>query len=62
MTNHPWVVVFLVRPSDEFRHAHLAMMLFNMILAELCFFVVFYGYDHSPGQEALAVVLDEGIK
>ena len=33
LTNHPWVVVFLVRPSDEFRHAHLAMMLFNMILA-----------------------------
>ena len=52
------------KPSDELKHAHLVMLLFNMILAELCFFIIFFGYDaaSSPGQAAIAVVLDEGIK
>ena len=38
------------------------MMLFNMVLAELCFFLIFYGYDHTAGQSAIAVVIDEGGK
>ena len=38
VTNHPWVVVFLVKPSDQFKHAQLAMMLYNLVLAESCFF------------------------
>ena len=61
-TNHPWIVVFLVKPSDELKHAHLVMMLFNMVLAELCFFLIFYGYENSAGQSAVAVVIDEGGK
>ena len=62
ITNHPWIVVFLVRPSDQFKHAHLVMMLYNIILAELCFFIIFFGYEQSAGQAAIACVLDEGIK
>eukprot|EP00964_Phaeocystis_antarctica_P118164 scaffold81971_cov35-Phaeocystis_antarctica.AAC.1 len=62
VTNHPWIVVFLVRPSDQFKHAHLVMMLYNIILAELCFFVIFFGYEQSAGQAAIACILDEGIK
>ena len=52
LTNHPWIVVFLVKPSDGFRHAHLVMILYNMILAELCFFIIFFGHDdaNSSGQ------------
>ena len=61
-TNHPWIVVFLVKPSDQFKHAHLVIILYNMLLAELCFFVIFFGYPASAGQAAVAVVLDEGIK
>ena len=62
ITNHPWIVVFLVRPSDQFKHAHLVMMLYNIILAELCFFIIFFGYEQSAGQAAIACLLDEGIK
>ena len=62
VTNHPWIVVFLVKPSDQFKHAHLVMMLYNVVLAELCFFLIFYGYDQSAGQAAIACLLDEGIK
>ena len=62
LTNHPWIAVFLVKPSDQFKHAHLAIILFNMVLAELCFFILFFGYPASAGQAAVAVVLDEGIK
>ena len=58
VTNHPWVVVFLVRPSDDFKHAHLVMLLYNMILAEL----VFFGYEQSKGQLLVAYILDEGLK
>ena len=50
-TNHPWIVVFLVKPSSSFKHAHLVMMLYNMVLAELCFFVVFFGYEQSGGAD-----------
>ena len=28
---------------------------FNMLLAELCFFVIFFGYEQSAGQAAVAV-------
>ncbi len=62
VTNHPWIVVFLVKPSDELKHAHLVMLLFNMLLAELCFFLVFYGYEQSPGAGAVAILIDEGGK
>ena len=61
-TNHPWIVVFLVKPSSSFKHAHLVMMLYNMVLAELCFFVVFFGYEQSAGQTFIAILLDEGLK
>ena len=47
LTNHPWIVVFLVKPSDNFRHAHLVIILYNMILAELCFFMIFFGHDDA---------------
>ena len=33
-TNHPWIVIFLVKPGEQFKHAHLVMILYNMILAE----------------------------
>lgn len=42
--------MLLVKPSDDFKRAHLVMMLYNCILAELCFFVLFFGYDPTPGQ------------
>jgi hypothetical protein len=38
------------------------MMLFNLILAELCFFLLYYGYEQSSGQAAVAILLDEGGK
>lgn len=64
ITNHPWIVIFLVKPSDDFRHSHLVIILFNMILAELCFFIIFYGHGDADtsGQQFIGVVLDEGIK
>ena len=38
------------------------MMLYNVVLAELCFFIIFYGYEQSAGQAAIACLLDEGMK
>ena len=29
-TNHPWIVVFLVKPGEQFKHAHLVMILFKI--------------------------------
>ena len=37
-------------------------MLYNIILAELFFLIIFFGYEQSAGQAAIACVLDEGIK
>jgi hypothetical protein len=50
-------------PTD-FRHSHLVIILYNMILAELCVFVIFFGHgdSNSAGQVFLLVIIDEGIK
>ena len=45
VTNHPYVVVALVKPGDGYTHTHLLMLLLQSILVELCIFTVFFGYS-----------------
>ena len=42
VTNHPYIVVALVKPGDGYKHAHLLMLLLQTILVELCIFTVFF--------------------
>mgnify|MGYP003316169856 CR=1 FL=1 len=61
MATHTALLV-IDRQNSNYHLPEMNWHAFQAVTSLLTFFLVFYGYEQSPGQGAIAIVIDEGAK